>query len=70
MCVTSLVVCRRVNSVVILLSLGLLCSVNHECRLHLLDVVRFLIAVFVYDRHLYVGCPLLVITKLIGCVRA
>ena len=37
-------------------------------RLHLLDVVRFLIAVFVYDRRLYVGCPLLVITMLIGCV--
>ena len=56
MCVFSiLVVCRRVVWVVILLSLWLLCCVNHECRLLLLDVVRSLIVVFVYDRHLYVG---------------
>ena len=40
----------------ILLPLWLLCCVNHECRSFLLDIVRFLIVVFVYDRHLYVGC--------------
>ena len=57
MCVfSSIVVCRRVVWVVILLSLWLLCCVNHECRLLWFDVVRFLIVVFVYDRHLYVGC--------------
>ena len=61
---------RRLSAcrfVVILLSLWLLCCVNHECRSLLLDV-RFLIVVFVYDRHLYVGC--VVITMLIDCVRA
>ena len=56
MCVfSSIVVCRRVVLVVILLSLWFPCCVNHECRLLLLDVVRFLIVVFVYDHHLYVG---------------
>ena len=56
MCITRLVVCRRVDWVVILLSLWLPCCVKHECRLFLLDVVRFLIGVFVYVCCLYVGC--------------
>ena len=57
-----LVVCRRVDWVVILLSLWLPCCVNHECRSLLFDGVRFLIGVFVYVCCLFVGCvPTLVV---------
>ena len=70
MFITRFVVCRRIVWVVIMLSLWLPWSVNHECRSLLFDVVRFLVCV----RRLYVVCmlvvcrPLLLITMLFGCV--